>query len=85
MKNGYFQCQADHTLFTKHSHEGKIAIIIVYVDDIILTGDYEEEVCNLKILLAKEFEVIWDISNTSLGWKLHNQERELLSHNVSMS
>ena len=57
MKNRYFQCQADHTLFTKHCHEGKIAIIIVYVDDIILTGDYEEEVCNLKILLAKEFEI----------------------------
>ena len=51
------QCQSDHTLFVKHSPGGKITILIVYVDDIILTGNYEEEMCNLKKLLAKEFEV----------------------------
>jgi hypothetical protein len=27
------------------------------VDDIILTGDYEEELVRLKKLLAKEFEI----------------------------
>ena len=31
------QCQADHTLFVKFFLEKKIAILIVYVDDIILT------------------------------------------------
>ncbi|RVX06379.1 Retrovirus-related Pol polyprotein from transposon RE2 [Vitis vinifera] len=30
--------QADHTLFVKKSHAGKMAILIVYVDDIILSG-----------------------------------------------
>ena len=38
-KHGYSQGQADHTLFTKFSRNGKIAILIVYVDDIIVTGD----------------------------------------------
>jgi phosphoenolpyruvate carboxylase len=42
-------------LYVKFSLEKKIAILIVYVDDIILIGDYEELV-RLKKLLAKEFE-----------------------------
>ncbi|KAH9678975.1 retrovirus-related pol polyprotein from transposon RE1 [Citrus sinensis] len=32
------KCQSDHTLFVKFSTEKKIAVLIVYVDDIILTG-----------------------------------------------
>jgi len=54
---GYSQCQANHILFVKTSPEKEIAILIVYVDDIILTGDYEEELVRLKKLLAKEFEI----------------------------
>ena len=47
---GYVQCQADHTLFVKHWPNGKVAILIVYVDDIVLTGDFEEEMSKLKDL-----------------------------------
>lgn len=36
---GYVQAQSDHTMFIKHSNDGKIAILIVYVADIILTRD----------------------------------------------
>ncbi|RVW80146.1 Retrovirus-related Pol polyprotein from transposon TNT 1-94 [Vitis vinifera] len=54
---GFVQCQSDHTLFMKHFPEGKLAIIIVYVDDIILTGDHEEKIDLLKKLLTKEFEI----------------------------
>ncbi|CAL5395906.1 unnamed protein product [Camellia sinensis] len=54
---GFVQCQSDHTLFVKHSLGGKLAIIIVYVDDIILTGDHEEEIGLLKKFLTKEFEI----------------------------
>ena len=35
---GYSQSNADHTLFIKRSG-GKIAILIVYVDDIVVTSD----------------------------------------------
>lgn len=35
----------------------QIAILIVYVDDIVLTGDNKEEMDNLKRSLAKEFEI----------------------------
>ncbi|XP_059635870.1 uncharacterized mitochondrial protein AtMg00810-like [Cornus florida] len=47
----------DHTMFYKHGEEGKIAVLIVYVDDIILTGDDIEELTRLKKKLAKDFEV----------------------------
>ena len=44
-------------MFYKHSIDGKIAILIVYVDDIILTGNDTIEIRNLKRILASEFEV----------------------------
>ena len=54
---GYVQAQSDHTMFIKHSNDGKIAILIVYVDDIILTGDHVTEMDRLKKSLALEFEI----------------------------
>lgn len=72
-------------MFFKHSLEGEITIIIVYVDDIILTGDYVEDMCILKEILAKEFEIkdLGDLNFFFLGWKLHGQREESLSHSVS--
>ncbi|KAH9650091.1 protein kinase domain-containing protein [Citrus sinensis] len=55
--HGYSQSQADHTMFYKHSIEGKLAVLIVYVDDIILTGDDLVEICRLKKVLARDFEI----------------------------
>ena len=58
MKNhGYTQAQSDHTLFTRFSNEGKCAVLIVYVDDILLTGDDTNEIEAMKIRLSREFEV----------------------------
>ena len=37
--------------------DGKITILIVYVDDIILIGNDEAKIGQLKTLLAKEFEI----------------------------
>ena len=53
----YSQGYADHTMFYKHSVDGKIAILIVYVDDIILPGDDIDGLEKLKRVLANEFEV----------------------------
>ena len=46
------QCHVDHTLLVKHSTEKKIAILIVYVDDIIIAGDFDEELQGLRKYLA---------------------------------
>lgn len=35
----------------------KVVILIGYVDDIILTGDFEEELAKLKKFLTTEFEI----------------------------
>ncbi|KAH9753027.1 protein kinase domain-containing protein [Citrus sinensis] len=54
---GYLQSQADHTMFFKHFTDGSVVILIVYVDDIILTGSNVIEMENLKKVLAREFEM----------------------------
>ena len=54
---GYVQSQADHTLFVKKSIDGKRAILIVYVDDMVITGDDNNEIDNLKNCLQAEFKV----------------------------
>jgi hypothetical protein len=53
---GYRQSNADHTLFFKH-RGGKIVILIVYVDDIVITGNDDDGIACLKKMLAKSFEV----------------------------
>ena len=53
----YIQSQADHTLFFKHSKIDKLAILIVYVDDIIMTGDDSTEIVEFKRKLTQEFEI----------------------------
>ena len=44
-------------MFYKHSREGKIIVLIVYVDDIILTSDDSLELEKLKKTLTREFEI----------------------------
>jgi hypothetical protein len=56
-KQGFSQGQADHTLFTKSGQNGMITVLIVYVDDIILTGNDEIEMERLKRNLAADFEI----------------------------
>ena len=56
LKRGYIQSNANYTLFFKHA-TGKVAIPIVYVDDIVITGDDIVEIIDLKKYLAQEFEV----------------------------
>lgn len=36
---GFKQSQGDDTLFTRHSTPRKVIVLLVYVDDIIVTGD----------------------------------------------
>ena len=44
-------------MFVKHSFEGKMVVLIVYVDDIVITGDDYREINNLKASHAGEFEI----------------------------
>ena len=53
----YKQEQADHTLFIKHITKGKKAILIIYIDNIIVTVDDLQEIDNLKKQLKAKFEL----------------------------
>lgn len=52
-KYGFHQSDSDHTLFLKHQRN-KVTALIVYVDDMIITGDDTEEITKLKKQLATE-------------------------------
>lgn len=54
---GYKQSQGDHTLFFKHLQRGKLIVLLVYVDDIIVTGNDLVERQLLKEKLFAEFEM----------------------------
>ena len=44
----YKQSQGEHTLFIKHSVAGGVIALLVYVDDIIVTGNDEREKHEVK-------------------------------------
>ncbi|RVW25069.1 Retrovirus-related Pol polyprotein from transposon RE1 [Vitis vinifera] len=53
---GYRQSNSDHTLFLKKQH-GKITALIVYVDDMVVTGNDSEERKAQQNYLSREFEM----------------------------
>ena len=53
---GYHQSNLDHTLFLKKQH-GKITALIVYVDDMVVTGNDPDERKALQSYLSSEFEM----------------------------
>jgi hypothetical protein len=54
---GYRQSQGDHSLFIRHSKSGGVTVLLVYVDDMIVTGNDTLEMHNLKLHLLKEFDI----------------------------
>jgi hypothetical protein len=53
---GYQQSKADYSLFTKAQDTSFIAVLI-YVDDILLTGNNLQEMERLKKFLLKRFRI----------------------------
>ncbi|XP_052203079.1 uncharacterized mitochondrial protein AtMg00810-like [Diospyros lotus] len=55
-KMGSRQSRGNHTFFLKHTKD-KVTALLVYVDDIVVTGNDEAEQESLKQNLAKKFEI----------------------------
>ncbi|KAM1256948.1 hypothetical protein EV1_030743 [Malus domestica] len=55
-QSGYSVTPADSSLFVK-ANEGKLAIVLVYVDDLIITGDDEAEILRTKENLSVRFQM----------------------------
>jgi len=47
---------SDSSLFVK-SKDGRLAIVLVYVDDLIITGDYSEEIQRTRENLSVRFQM----------------------------
>jgi hypothetical protein len=56
MLNGLKRSNADPSLFVKRSNSG-IVVVLIYVDDIVITGDDQNAISNLKILLHNRFAI----------------------------
>ncbi|BBH09453.1 hypothetical protein Prudu_021956 [Prunus dulcis] len=55
-KLGYQRANTDHTLFIKH-RVGKVTLLMIYVDDMIVTSDDTIEIEELQKGLASEFQM----------------------------
>ncbi|CAL1406923.1 unnamed protein product [Linum trigynum] len=56
MKNGYSQTSSDYSMFVRWI-QGRIVVVLVYVDDILIAGSYLGDIEQLKLFLGKEFKV----------------------------
>ena len=76
-KFGYEQSNSDHTSFLK-KEKGSITCLISYVDDMVITGNNEEEISYLKKKLFMEFEMK-DLGNLKyfLGIEVLRSKREI--------
>ncbi|CAL8109306.1 unnamed protein product [Prunus armeniaca] len=54
--NGFRHSISNHTLFLKHQ-KGKVTTLVIYVDDMIITGNDKHEISQLQDYLATEFEI----------------------------
>ena len=54
---GFKQSQDDHTLLIKHSSLGGVTALLIYVNDIVVTGDDLQGLRTLKRCLLQEFEI----------------------------
>lgn len=52
---GFYRSKVDHSVFVKHSDRGMIALV-VYVDDIVITGDDGLGIVALKADLKRHFQ-----------------------------
>ncbi|XP_020576643.1 uncharacterized protein LOC110022169 [Phalaenopsis equestris] len=57
MDHEFSKAQLNHTLFFRHSSSGQIVILIVYVDDIILTDSDMSALESPKRILGASFEM----------------------------
>jgi hypothetical protein len=54
MEFGLQHCQTDHSVFHLHTSAGYI-LLVVYVDDIVITGDDSGGNVRLKLFLQQKF------------------------------
>ncbi|XP_071700028.1 uncharacterized mitochondrial protein AtMg00810-like [Rutidosis leptorrhynchoides] len=66
--------------------DGKLSVILVYVDDLIITGDYEDEIVQIKENLSIRFQMK-DLGYLKhfLGMELERSEDSVILHQTKYS
>eukprot|EP00253_Pinus_taeda_P028785 PITA_28785 len=56
LENGFDKCEGEPTVFIKEK-DGKLLIVVLYVDDVIFTGNDVYLIENFKTVMKEEFEM----------------------------
>ena len=56
LDQGFQQCHADHSLFTRRSG-ATLVTLLVYVDEIIVAGPDQKLIAEIQLMLAKHFKI----------------------------
>ena len=82
--NGYKQCTHEHALYTKKSG-GNVILVVLYVDDLIFSGNNDEMIEEFKSTMTREFEIKnLRLLKFSLVWRLNKERQVFLYHRRNM-
>lgn len=82
MDNGFDKCDGDTTLYIKES-DGKLLIVVLYVDDLIFTGSDDFLIIYFKEVVKSEFEITdLGLLRYSLGIEVKQQENGIFISQV---
>ena len=56
-QNGFQRCPFEHTLYIKFVEPGDILIVLLYIDDLIFTGNNLKMVVEYREAMVKHFEM----------------------------
>eukprot|EP00253_Pinus_taeda_P024503 PITA_24503 len=56
LENGFDKCEGEPTVYIKEK-DGKLLIVVLYVDDVIFTGNDDYLIENFKVVMKEEFEM----------------------------
>lgn len=72
--SGFVRCQVDHCCYFKRFDKSYI-ILLLYVDDMLITGSNIEEIKRLKKLLSNQFEIKdLGVANKILSVRIHKDK-----------
>ena len=80
LSQSYQRSDTDHCLYTKRAKDGSLLILILYVDDMLITGMNIDEIASLKSKLNATFDMK-DLGNANhiLGMRIiQNKDMKVL-------
>ena len=80
---GFKRCASNANLYV-YRKDGKYVVVVLYVDDLIITGDHEEMIQQTKKALSAEFEMT-DSGSCIMVWGLMFSNSHAVSSSLNKS